>query len=208
MDDYEALLCQCALNEPGVLKYVLAEFRKYSNDTFFNIDLIEETIERLVLKHGPVGHGSEMAWCLWMACALNARISEKAGGVISNSDDPLVPIVALDANQRGLFKSELDTSKWEKMMSSDELLGPNWLLAYEAKVQGWLPSIGRRNHLKANPAFAFLESKNVHFYNKRASSLNIPRWSDIMAPATTEESGDGVASFWQFYGADADDPDF
>ena len=212
--DYQYLLCQCAVTEPGVLKYFLAELRKYKN-LGMDLDdtLLTESLEKIILRHGPIGHGSELAWCLWIACALDLPIRDSVQDVVLRSDDPLVPIVALDADARGLFGLGFDTTRWRNKMRTDELWGPNWLLAYEAAIQGWLPSATNRDHIAADAAFEFLRANGVSFYNRRASSLNIPTWSDIV-PVPTEFAQqfhvDAILDFGHsgessYYGDDSDD---
>lgn len=175
--------------------------------------LLTDTLEKIVLRHGPIGHGSELAWCLWIACALDLPVRETMEETVLNSDDPLVPILALDALARGLFSANFDTSKWRKKMRTEELWGPNWLLAYESAVQGWLPSATRKDHISSDPAFEFLRANGVNFYNRRASSLNIPTWSDIV-PIPSEFAEQfhvdsmldvGYSGEFSYYGDDSDD---
>ncbi len=51
-------------------------------------------------------------------------------------------------------------------MSVDALYDEHWLLAYEAKVKGWLPSVSGTDHVAADPNFGFLKSRKVFFYDQ------------------------------------------
>ena len=48
-------------------------------------------------------------------------------------------------------------------MSADALYDEHWLLAYEANVKGWLPSVSETDHVAADPNFGFLKSRKVFF---------------------------------------------
>jgi hypothetical protein len=50
-------------------------------------------------------------------------------------------------------------------MSLQELYEEHWLLAYEASVQGWLPSADPANHVSADPNFQYLSASGVTFYS-------------------------------------------
>jgi hypothetical protein len=41
--------------------------------------------------------------------------------------------------------------------SADALYDEHWLLAYEANVKGWLPSVSGTDHVAADPNFGFLK---------------------------------------------------
>jgi hypothetical protein len=49
-------------------------------------------------------------------------------------------------------------------MTKDGLYDEQWLLAYEANVKGWLPSVGGGDHVNADPGFSFLKNAGVEFY--------------------------------------------
>ncbi|MGH9437314.1 MAG: hypothetical protein ACRD22_05300 [Terriglobia bacterium] len=49
-------------------------------------------------------------------------------------------------------------------MHSDE-----WLLAYEANRQAWLPTVGAGDHVYADPAFKILKQNGVSFYERGVS---------------------------------------
>lgn len=174
---YQNLLLQCANAEPGTLPHVTIELNRYT--TFgCTIDkgLIRDTVEHLVVRHLPLGHGSEVAWAIWMAITLEVEVSKTVTDLLPKTNDPLVPLLSLHADQKCLLESALDTSSWESLMNTEELWGEHWLLSYEANVKGWLPSMRRRDHVDADPCFRFLKKQGVSFYNSRvARPVHIPR---------------------------------
>ena len=50
-------------------------------------------------------------------------------------------------------------------MSADALYDEHWLLAYEANVKSWLPSVRSRS-CSCRPQFRFLKSRKVFFYDQ------------------------------------------
>ncbi|GEM_PF-4931988 len=89
-------------------------------------------------------------------------------------EDSFVALLALDGSQRGLIPTGLDTSLWETFMTDQELYGNQWLLAYEANIKNWLPSATGIDYVANDPAFGFLKSNNVEFYDPKRLSLYRP----------------------------------
>jgi hypothetical protein len=62
-------------------------------------------------------------------------------------------------------------------MSADALYDEHWLLAYEANVKGWLPSVSGTDHVAADPNFGFLKSRKVFFYDQsRATAADTSQY--------------------------------
>ena len=49
-------------------------------------------------------------------------------------------------------------------MTTEDLYQDQWLLSYEASVQGWLPSDAVTDHIGIDPGFEFLRRNGVSFY--------------------------------------------
>jgi len=49
-------------------------------------------------------------------------------------------------------------------MTVDDLHDEHWPLSYEARRLGWLPSVGVPDHIAGDPAFNFLRTQGVTFY--------------------------------------------
>jgi hypothetical protein len=62
----------------------------------------------------------------------------------------------------------VDLSVWSNLMTGSALRGEHWLLAYEARIKGWLPSRDGSDYIAADPCFAWMRSENVSFYNAGA----------------------------------------
>jgi hypothetical protein len=179
---YQDLILQCATAEPGVLQNVIAELWKYrKRGEILDEDRITELAEVIIAEHSPLGHGSEVVWAVWMLVALDLRFTSTIEELVAVSDDPLVPLVVLHGREKGLTNSSLDTSRWEAHMTAEALWGPHWLLAYEAGVRKWLPTLSpKKHHVDQDQAFRFLKTEGVRFYNTRASALGSKKWRPRM----------------------------
>lgn len=162
----EHLLAQCANVEPSSLPHVVRVWaaRRVAGGSL-NVDLIRETLERTIVRHAPLGHGSELSWAVWAAIALDIKLGTAATSALGKSTDDIVALLALDAAQRGLAQG-LDVSGWSAVMTTRSLQGEHWLLAYEAGVKGWLPSTGGGDHIAGDPSYAWLRTNGVSFYKR------------------------------------------
>jgi hypothetical protein len=50
-------------------------------------------------------------------------------------------------------------------MRASSLSGPQWLLAYEADIKGWLPSAEKPNHVDSVPEFSLLKQAGISFFD-------------------------------------------
>jgi hypothetical protein len=166
----QSLLLQCATGELGTLRFVQPEIDRYvqagrtlARRTF--IDVINAHIER----HSRAGYSSEVAWGLWCLIAFGLPLDRRVATRVSALEDSIVALLALDARARGLVpRGGLDTTLWESHMTGAGLFGEQWLLAYEANVKGWLPSVGGGDHVTADAGFGHLKQHGVYFYDVAA----------------------------------------
>lgn len=133
---------------------------------------LAEVFEGILSRHALRGEGSEVAWALWGALAWSVPLSGEAASLVSAMDDNVVALLALDADGRGLFPSgSLNQQSWVNAVSqSDVLSSENWLLAYEAHLQGWLncPAIA------GNPEFSAMFAAGVSFYDAARNAPQFP----------------------------------
>jgi hypothetical protein len=125
-------------------------------------------MERLALQQSPLGQGSEIAWGLWLCIRYLVGLSAATARAVGRIQDDIVALLSLHAKSLSLTPKALDVSMWEQHMVSDELLGPHWLLSYEARIKGWLPSLGVPNHLAKDKLFDAMRKANVQFYDVAA----------------------------------------
>lgn len=163
---FQHLLLQCLVAEPGTIAPVLAQLiRGTDMDWQLDSDLVSETLNRLMNELLPVGHGNEASWCLWGLYALGLPVDGSNLPVISASEDSIVALLALYGKHSGRLAS-LDTTNWEASMTSDDLFGDRWLLAYEALVKRWLPSLDGTDYISSEARFRTLRDGGVQFFDE------------------------------------------
>lgn len=178
---YEDLLLQCASIEPGTLSVVVVElFRYRSADYPLDYSKIATALGGVLAIHGPLGHGSEVAWAIWAHLLFSLPLDNVTATIIAAMNDTVVALLLLDAQARGLIRGNVDFSRWQALMTAEELLGEHWLLAYEATVKAWLPAASETAPITQEPYFSWLRSGGVTFYDVSATQTLKP-----VVPATT-----------------------
>lgn len=166
---YEDLLLQCLSVESGTAPAVIGELYKYHLSRPLDKARIAESLQQLIEDNAPLRHGSEVVWALWGAicldCPLDASTVEKS--LIAS--DPCVALCALHAINKGLVTGPVDVSALEALMVESELSEDHWLLAYEANIKGWLPSVGAIDFVAAHKEFGPMKAAGVSFYDETAT---------------------------------------
>jgi hypothetical protein len=162
----ENLLYQCLLTESGTFAPILQLLAlRHSQGGAVDTVKLGHVMNMQIVHHGPRGHGSEVAWALWAMLSFRLRIVPAAAKVLENMSDSVVALLALHARDEGLFIRVLDVEGWRGFLSTEDLYGPQWLLAYEASVKGWLASSHGPDHIQGNENFAWLRAIGVEFYD-------------------------------------------
>lgn len=171
----QEFLFQCVMVEPSTFLPVLERLMDYHQKGYpIDRQKIDSVMNYQIAHNGNSSKGSEVAWALWAMIFWNVPLSGNAANAISRMEDSFVALLALDARQRGLIPTGLDTSLWETFMTDQELYGNQWLLAYEANIKNWLPSATGIDYVANDPAFGFLKSNNVEFYDPKRLSIYRP----------------------------------
>ena len=171
---FHLLLMQAGRAEPGTLAFVLREMaRGVGSGRKLAKDLTLEWLDQHVRQSASLGMGSEVAWALWGTMIFKLPLSEEAGRSLCGSKDNVVALLALDAHRRGLIPSGLDSSAWAQLMRPESLDSPDWLLAYEANIKGWLPNVAG-DFVAGDPCYGYLKSRGVAFYDQARVSLKAP----------------------------------
>lgn len=162
---YQQLISHATIHELTVVdQYIsnllVGEQRGLTVDVALAGNTLNYAIEQTTLLE----HHHETSWALWGLISLGIALSTKAAGRVEKSENPVVAILALDAQRQGLVPTALSSAPWASHMTTADLYGEQWLLAYEANVKGWLTSIGVTDHVNSDPSFAFLKKAGVEFY--------------------------------------------
>lgn len=167
---YEDLLMQCVLIDPSSIEVVLNQLVRYRDSGYnLNLDRIQEVLNKLIFRRAQLGHGSEVAWAIWAIIVLNISVTDEAASIAANMNDSIVAILMLDARAKGFVSSSVSLDHFQSFMTTDNLYEDQWLLAYEADVKHWLPSVTRNNHVNKDMYFSFLKRNGVYFYDDTLS---------------------------------------
>jgi hypothetical protein len=157
----QALLLQAVAVEPGIVREVLVILEQ-NRLAGRNLDLsrVQETLSDIIVRHAPLGHGSEVAWAIWAHIHFSIPVDDRCLVAVEGMDDPIPILVILDASARGLTNRTPGSTSWAALMTSGGLLESSWLLTYEAAVKGWLPG----GHIRRDADFAAMRNAGVEFY--------------------------------------------
>lgn len=193
---FEDLLLQAAVVEPGTLSAVVTQFAKYQRAGYpLDVSKIGEAFSSLIEIHSPIGHGSEVAWAIWGCIELGAHIGAEAAKRLSESDDCIVALVALDARSKGLVHSSLSSARWETQMVTSELRGPMWLLAYEASIKGWLPGLHGVDVVAGDTYCSWLRAGGVTFYDQTRRITVPPPTATVVSGSSSGPSEDLMSGY-------------
>jgi hypothetical protein len=163
---YQSLLAGAVTVEPGATQtYIEILVRRHNEGLDLDLALAESTFNAIIERSAPLGHHHEVCWSLWGTLSLGLRIHDAAREALQKVDNALVALMALDAVETGLIPTALDRSRWAAHMTQGDLYDDQWLLAYEANVKGWLPSVGGGDHVANDLRFGYLKSLGVEFYS-------------------------------------------
>ena len=173
-------LFQCLMVETGTFFQILELLIQY-HQLGFDIDVasVGEVLNGEIVHQCASNYGSEAAWSVWAAIFFGITIDPAAAAALSRMHDSIVALLTLDANERGLIPSGLDTTLWETYMDEANLYDSQWLLSYEANVKGWLPSCTHTDHVLSDPNFRLLKKERVGFYDADKLPLAVPAGIEV-----------------------------
>ena len=167
----EDLLAQCAMTEPSCLKHVWSLLNKFRSEGYSpKKTLWNQVLNTVVVQQTPLNHSSVSSWAIWIMKELQIKMSIAAQKEVNKSTDCTTGLMGLWLGEKGLADINRLTDLKFQFSSYNNLMGPNWLLCYEANRQGWFGNAGAAR-IQNEPAFAMLASKDVSFLNRSAVTL-------------------------------------
>jgi hypothetical protein len=162
---YQSLLCHVGVVEPGSIREVVRAllFLRSNVTNVLDVQLLRETLNTVIRSSAPIGHHYESAWALWAAMQFQIQLDPDTVASLGSSENSVVAVLACDAHAKGLAPN-LDMTRWSSRMNAQDLRGEEWLLSYEANVQGWLGTAGGGDHVAADAEFGHLKTSGVRFY--------------------------------------------
>lgn len=159
----QGCVLNCALGAPEGLHYILDILvRGQRHGHLIAKPALALVLNRLIERHAPLGHSSEVAWALWASLAFDIQLEKVAGDSVVHMEDDAVALLALHANALGRFQQPLQPTLWHGFITAASLYEEHWLLAYEAPLKGWL---GNTSHITSDPCFSKLLALGVNFYD-------------------------------------------
>lgn len=157
------LISQCALAEHGAMEALVTHYYLNSDDA--HGPALDRVIANILEEDSVLALGTEVSWALWTAIWFKRRIPSKLAKKLDGNPDPVVAILALFAKSLNLIRKSVSFPIWSSWMRASSLSGPQWLLAYEADIKGWLPSAEKPNHVDSKPEFSLLKQAGISFFN-------------------------------------------
>lgn len=166
-DLFEDLLIQSIMIQPGAIRYAIPILGEYQQIGYrVHKQKLSRMIHAMIDVHARQGHGSEVAWSLWAAILFEIKINKTAAKKLGEMDDCVVALLALDTQSRGLIDGGVAFPKWQACMTTESLYDRQWLLAYEANVKGWPPSVAGGDHVSHDKSINHLKAHGVSFYDE------------------------------------------
>jgi hypothetical protein len=158
----DALLLRAVVGEPACMPTVLRIFEQNNR----NPERASDALGSICLVHAGLQQASEVAWALWTSKRLNVELSQEVADAVEGVDDDVVALIALNLHDVGLLpEPEQNFAPWRQHMTANALYSEHWLLAYEARVQGWLPSVSGVDYIARDSYFSILATHEVRFFD-------------------------------------------
>lgn len=149
--------------EPSTLRFVSPLLTKAnSRGARIDMDLIEETLNRICSYHAPFEHGSEVAWSLHILKELQLPIDEEAAVRVAEMRDNCSLLLLMDFIERSSITGQIPDMTAVHARAEEEGAdkSEDWLLGYEAGRNGWTNS----SNYAAEPHWKELLEANVAFF--------------------------------------------
>ena len=111
-------LLRFCIAEPTMLPALLPLFE--TTEDAYDRDGLRAVLTELCLFHGPLQHGFEVAWSLWMARSLRIDLPSSVSSALKNVDDDIVALVALDLEAEALLQPT-HSGLWASRVRKDNL---------------------------------------------------------------------------------------
>lgn len=163
-------VCNLVVNEPSSIEYALNLIHRFNKQSYplYKLNL-QKAFNEIIRNESSLRHSNYVAWAIWACIVFELKINSSNVKKLSRMEDVVVALLVLHAKKLKLLSgSGHRFNNWRPFMVSDELNGDKWLLSYEAKYKGWLPSYGIKDHIKSNTLFNYLRSNKVFFYDENA----------------------------------------
>ncbi len=171
----EGYILQIIAVEPGAMPLGLRKILEHkTNGYVIDSDRIAFVLNKIIERHVPLGHGSEIAWAIWGCIEFGLNIENANTQLCLNYEDSMVLLLISDAICRNLVQNSgsLDYSVTASKLNATQLYDSHWLFCYEADLKNWFQT--SLAAINSDPAYKLLHSAGVSFYDESATMLNKP----------------------------------
>lgn len=161
---FENLMIHCILIDPACIPQVCEQILNYKESFSINREFWSECLNRIVSERVPLGQSSEAAWAMWLMKLLDIKLEEKSAKAVGDTEDSVVGLMGLGLASIGLATSA-HLSGLDRFSNKDKLFENQWLLCYQGNLMEMLGAESSRKNLFSDPAFAYMEKKNVSFFD-------------------------------------------
>lgn len=137
----ESFLMQCALHAPHTIDYVarIVSWRAIIKKDI-KLALWSQVIESLLNEHTRLRNDSEVLWLLWLCFHALIKVPKQiAEQVIAMKSDFCV-IMLFVLNEQKLVTGGMLIAAVLSKFDLTDMLGKNWLLAHEVRLNDWIPA--------------------------------------------------------------------
>ena len=168
-----SLLVNALIQEPKIISQLSEILTSYDKSRHpLNKTLLSAALNEFILFHCLHNNDYEIAWALWTIKNLKLKLTKNTANQVSENRNSIIALVSLDLKRSGCIPAGLNTKIWRSMLTAENLYTESWLLAYEAKVKGWLRTAD--DYISTDPFFNQLKTEKVRFYNPK-KKLDISR---------------------------------
>lgn len=190
----EPFLIRVAINFPHCIDYVarVVAWRNRTYDT--DTDLWCDVVHRTIKNNAKSGHDSEITWALWLLKELGGTLDRYVFDTVLRRCGPFPSLVALDVHHHNKATYKLPKELLLEKLGDQPMMGPNWLLAYEADRQFDM-KIKTRN-LQGSGFFKQLYDDDVSFYDAEAVPVvftDVDNVDDVRSAIESSTSYDEIA---------------
>lgn len=199
-DVLEAYLLKCGYSFPNtiqIIAHILSTYRFHGYP--LNVDAITRFCNTLVQESSRADHHGEVSWLLWICKELGINLEASAVNEVIRMGSPVCTLILLDLCNSGVVTKKIAIKNLLPIADEAALIGPEWLLAYEAGRRKWL---GNKNikHISNNVFFNALRKAGVRFYDE---SKKIAPIFDFKTPIVDLQqfdwdNDDAVESIFEF----------
>jgi hypothetical protein len=164
----EAYLLECGYGFPNTIEVVahfLTTYRQYGYP--LDIQAITRFCNNLIRVAAATDHHSEVAWLLWICKELSISLEKDLGPEIERMRSSVCTLILLDMQHAGLSSGTVDPTLLSPFATTDSLVGPHWLLAYEGGRRKWLDG-NSEAYIAKHAYFGPLLKSGVVFYDENA----------------------------------------